>query len=138
MANGRQLRLSGGEGMSEEKTLPGQQMEPKRKRTRREAQPPTSWAEDVKKEPVTWAVPGYFPRRIVSLIAGPRDAGKTLYAVWLAAEASQGIAGGVPLRVWLNSQEDDLATVLRPRIDAATDHLDQWYDQAHRRALAAA
>ena len=105
-------------------TLPGQQTEPKRKRTRREP-PPTTWAEDVRKQPVTWAVPGYFPRRIVSLIAGPRDAGKTLYAVWLAAEASQGKAGGVPLRVWLNSQEDDLATVLRPRIDAATDHLDK-------------
>jgi AAA domain len=102
-------------------TLPWQQTEPKRKRTRREL-PPTTWAEDVLKQPVTWAVPGYFPRRIVSLIAGPRDAGKTLFAVWLAAEASR---GSPPLRVWLNSQEDDLATVLRPRIDAATDHLDK-------------
>lgn len=117
-------------------TLPGKQTEPKRKRTRREPAP-TTWAEDVRKQPVTWAVPGYFPRRIVSLIAGPRDAGKTLYAVWLAAEASQGKAGGVPLRVWLNSQEDDLATVLRPRIDAATDP-PRPDDQAHRRALAAA
>jgi hypothetical protein len=105
--------------MTEEKKpllLPGQRMEPKRTRTRRKPQPPSTWAEDVTKEAVTWAVAGYFPRRIVSLIAGPRDAGKTLFAVWLAAEASR---GNPPLRVWLNSQEDDLGTVLKPRLDAA-------------------
>ena len=56
----------------------------------------------------------------VSSIYGPRNSGKTMAAVWLAAEASNGIGGSrAPLRVWFNSQEDDLATVLKPRFDAA-------------------
>ncbi len=74
---------------------------------------PTTWVEDIRKEPVRWAVPDYIPRRVVSSLYGPRNSGKTLAAVWLATEAAR-----TGLRVWMNSREDDLPSVLKPRFDA--------------------
>lgn len=74
----------------------------------------TSWAEDIKKEAIRWILPDYIPRRVVSSIYGPRNSGKTNMAVWLAINSAQG-----GCRVWMNSQEDDLRTVLKPRFDAA-------------------
>lgn len=81
--------------------------------------PRTQWAEDVEKEPIRWAIPDYIPRRVVSSIYGPRNSGKTMAVIWLAASASSGVGDRAPLRVWFNSQEDDLPSVLKPRFDAA-------------------
>ena len=76
---------------------------------------PTTWVEDIEKKPIKWAVPDYIPRRYVTLLVAPRNAGKTMCAVWLATEAVR-VNG---LRVWMNSLEDDLPAVLKPRFDAA-------------------
>src|SRR5271165_7107956 len=84
----------------------------------------STWVEDVEEEPISWALPDYVPRRVVTGVYGPRNAGKTMLAVWLAAEVSKGVTG-VKLRVWLNSQEDDLPTVLKPRFSAAGVDLNQ-------------
>ena len=53
----------------------------------------TTWVEDIEKEPITWAVPNYIPRRVVSSIYGPRNSGKTMSAVWLATEAARQTGG---------------------------------------------
>jgi hypothetical protein len=60
-------------------------------------------------------------------VAAPRSAGKSLFGVWIAKESSLGtpLASGNPLRVWLNSQEDHLASVLRPRLEVAGADLDR-------------
>jgi len=76
---------------------------------------PTTWVEDVEKRPIRWVVPDYVARRYVTLLVAPRNAGKTLAAIWLATSA----ANSSGLRVWFNSLEDDLHAVLRPRFDAA-------------------
>ena len=76
----------------------------------------TTWVEDIEKEPVRWAVPDYIARRVVSSVYAPRNAGKTMFGIWLAASAA---SATVPLRVWYNSQEDDLPSILKPRFDAA-------------------
>jgi putative DNA primase/helicase len=89
----------------------------------RRAHPGSTWFEDVSKEPIRWVVPDYIPRRYVSSVYAPRNAGKTMLAVWLAAQLSKGLGGEAPYRTWLNSREDDLASVLRPRLDAASASL---------------
>jgi AAA domain-containing protein len=74
------------------------------------------WARDIAPTPVTW-VPGaadLLPRRVVGLLAGPRDIGKSLLVARLAADVT--IAGGF---AWVNSLEDDLHSVVRPRCDMA-------------------
>ena len=76
----------------------------------------TTWVEHIEKQRIRWAVPDYIARRVVSSVYAPRNAGKTMFAVWLAASAA---SAAEPLRVWYNSQEDDLPTVLKPRFDAA-------------------
>jgi AAA domain len=64
---------------------------------------------------------GYVLRRGVNLIVGAKGVGKTSFVCWLAARASVGDVqfGGAPLRVFIDSQEDDAAIVLRPRVEAA-------------------
>ena len=76
---------------------------------------PSDWVESIEKVPIQWAVPDYVARGYVTLLAAPRNAGKTMCAVWLSTEAAN-VTG---LRVWMNSLEDDLAAVLKPRFDAA-------------------
>ena len=81
---------------------------------------PTHWARDVGKN-VEFAVEGYFPRGVVSSIYAPRDAGKTTVAIHFLAELSRGRLFGQPhphIRSLFNSQEDSLATVIKPRLEA--------------------
>jgi AAA domain len=68
-----------------------------------------------------WLWPGYLLRGGVNLIVGAKGIGKTSLACWLAARASVGDErfGGRPLRVFIDSQEDDPRVVLRPRVEAA-------------------
>jgi len=71
---------------------------------------------------VRFAIPGYVPRGTVTLIASPRDAGKTTAVVHLAAigsRAADQCEGCPPVRTWLNTREDDLAAVILPRLTVA-------------------
>lgn len=68
-----------------------------------------------------WLWQGYLLRGGVNLVVGAKGIGKTSLVCWLAARASVGELGfgGTPLRVFIDSQEDDLQVVLRPRVEAA-------------------
>jgi RecA-family ATPase len=68
-----------------------------------------------------WLWEDYLLRGGINLIVGPKGIGKTSLVCWLAAQASLGEEGfgGKPLRVFIDSQEDDPEVVLRPRIEAA-------------------
>ena len=62
-----------------------------------------------------WLWQGYLLRGGVNLIVGAKGIGKTSLVCWLAAQASVGDPGfgGKPLRVFIDSQEDDPEVVLR-------------------------
>jgi len=68
-----------------------------------------------------WLWDAYLLRGGINLIVGAKGVGKTSFVCWLAARASMGEEGfgGRPLRVLIDSQEDDPEVVLRPRIEAA-------------------
>ena len=68
-----------------------------------------------------WLWQGYLLRGGVNLIVGAKGIGKTSLVCWLAARASLGDPGfgGRPLRVFIDTQEDDPEVVLRPRVEAA-------------------
>jgi hypothetical protein len=68
-----------------------------------------------------WLWDEYLLRGGINLIVGAKGVGKTSLVCWLAARASLGIErfGGTPLRVFIDTQEDDPEVVLRPRIEAA-------------------
>ena len=88
-----------------------------------------SWAVQVVPRPVLW-VPGaesLLPRRIVGLLGGPRNIGKSLAATTLAADVTK--AGGY---VWMNTLEDDLNSVVRPRCEVAGVVLDRTRLSANR------
>ena len=74
-------------------------------------------------EPKTpeWIWPGYIVRSGINLIVGAKGVGKTSFACWLAARASRGdaLVSARPLRVYIDSLEDDPEVVLRPRLEAA-------------------
>jgi len=68
-----------------------------------------------------WLWDDYLLRGGINLIVGAKGVGKTSLVCWLAARASMGEEGfgGRPLRVFIDTQEDDPEVVLRPRIEAA-------------------
>jgi AAA domain len=68
-----------------------------------------------------WLWDEYLLRGGINLIVGTKGVGKTSLVCWLAAQASVGDPGfgGRPLRVLIDTQEDDPEIVLRPRIEAA-------------------
>jgi hypothetical protein len=68
-----------------------------------------------------WLWDDYLLRGGINLIVGAKGVGKTSLVCWLAARASlgEGTFGGRPLRVLIDTQEDDPEVVLRPRIEAA-------------------
>jgi hypothetical protein len=39
---------------------------------------------------MTYIFPGYFPRKVVSMVAGKRGEGKSLFVAWLAGQVSTG------------------------------------------------
>src|SRR6266540_2557310 len=80
----------------------------------------TRWARDVVPRAVLWVIPDLVARGIVTLMAGPRNAGKTMLGTWLAARVTE-----LGLYVWLNSLEDGVETVLRPRCEVAGADLDR-------------
>jgi AAA domain len=72
-------------------------------------------------KPPRWLWDDYLLRGGITLIVGAKGVGKTSLVCWLAAQASVGDPGfgGTPLRVFIDTQEDDPEVVLRPRIEAA-------------------
>jgi hypothetical protein len=79
----------------------------------------------LKPKPPRWLWDDYLLRGGINLIVGAKGVGKTSLVCWLAARASLGADGfgGKPLRVFIDTQEDDPEVVLRPRIEAASAEL---------------
>jgi hypothetical protein len=68
-----------------------------------------------------WLWRGHLLREAVNLFVGKRGLGKTVLAAWVAAQATLGATewGGRPLRVFVDTREDDPRVDYRPRIEAA-------------------
>ena len=78
------------------------------------------WAREITPRPIEWILPGYIPRGSITLVAGPRNQGKSLLGMYLAAATSRGSdLGADPGTAWVNSVEDDLFSVTRPRCEVA-------------------
>jgi KaiC/GvpD/RAD55 family RecA-like ATPase len=92
-------------------------------------------AAEIQPQPVEWVIQDSLPRRVITLVVGPRNSGKSLLAVHWAAEITKG-SDRVPEpgRVWLNSTEDDLRSVTRPRCEIAGADLERirLSDKAYR------
>jgi hypothetical protein len=73
------------------------------------------WLDEVDPWPVEWVpgLTGRVPRGALTLLAGKRDIGKSQASGWLVGQAAK--AGAY---CWVNSKEDDVHRVLRPRFDA--------------------
>lgn len=80
---------------------------------------------------VEWLWPGRIPRGMLTLIDGDPGLGKSTLTMDLAARVSRGMAmpddagGGEPAGVVILNAEDDLARVIRPRLDAAGADVDR-------------
>jgi len=78
-------------------------------------------AADIEPQPVSWLLDTPpIPRRGITIITGFRGTTKTTWAAWFAAEATrQGH------EVFFSSQEDDVRSFVRPRVEAAGANLDR-------------
>ncbi len=88
------------------------------------------------KSKVSYVYDGFLPRKLVSMVAGKRAEGKSLFAAWLAAQITMGQAiqpdgsliGNRPAgKVWVNSMEDAPDSVARWRLQAAGADLDRVF-----------
>ena len=59
------------------------------------------------------------PRGAVTIVVGVEGELKTTLGCWLTAQTSRGLLSGQAERVFFASGEEDLATFLRPRVEAA-------------------
>ncbi|MEN6308212.1 MAG: AAA family ATPase [Anaerohalosphaeraceae bacterium] len=86
---------------------------------------PTIRLSDVQAKSVSWLYPNRYPNRAINLIAGQGATGKTTYSAHLMSCITTGkdfhdAANEFPPRQCLYfGEEDDLDTVLRPKLDAA-------------------
>ena len=77
-------------------------------------------ADQVEAEQVEWLWPERIPFGAITVLGGDPGLGKSLLAVWLAAQLSRGELGEVgPASVLLSSAEDARAQVVVPRLQAA-------------------
>ena len=75
---------------------------------------------DVEPRNVRWLVPGLFPLRTLTLVAGIGGLGKSMFLAGVAARLSVGdLDGHGPGDTVILSYEDTAAEVLRPRVEAA-------------------
>jgi hypothetical protein len=75
--------------------------------------------DEVEVRAVDWVpgLEGYVPKGALTLLSGKRDIGKSqMSALWAALAAQAGA------RCWVNTKEDDVQRVLRPRFDALGPH----------------
>lgn len=93
-------------------------------------------ADEVVPRSPSWLWEERIPLGGVTLVAGPRGAGKTAFGTWLAAQVTSGahpdIRQGV---VWYSSSEDSLEVTLRPRVEAAGGNLGRCYFPGQDEAL---
>jgi KaiC/GvpD/RAD55 family RecA-like ATPase len=90
-----------------------------------------------------YVLPGYIPRGTLTMIAGKRNAGKSLMATWLAEALTIGqvpdVRGNIvkqaPVDVWINSREDPVQTVLAPRVYATKADKDRVILSGHHWTL---
>jgi hypothetical protein len=82
-------------------------------------------ASEIERRSVEWLEPGRIPRSAVSLLVGVGGLGKSQLVTLLAARVSRGELGGAPSVVLIASAEDDPATTIRPRLEAAGADLDR-------------
>jgi RecA-family ATPase len=100
----------------------------------------THWARDYEARDVSFVLNGYLARGVVSSIYAPRDAGKTTVAIHLMAALSRGRMFGArhpKRRSLLNTQEDQLETVIKPRLMASGADLGEKTDPHPWVAIAA-
>jgi hypothetical protein len=80
------------------------------------------------KSRVTYVYERFLPRKVLSMVAGTLDEGKSLFAAWVAAQITTGqgiqadgtlVAGRPPGKVWYNTMEDAPDVVVRWRLQAA-------------------
>ncbi|MFM0736542.1 AAA family ATPase [Paraburkholderia xenovorans] len=94
-------------------------------RKRNSAQVILTCAADVVQEEIKWLWPNWLPVGMLSLLAGSPGTGKTTLAIALAAAVTTGGAWPdgskcrAPGNVLIWSGEDDISTVLAPRLSAA-------------------
>ena len=88
--------------------------------------PSSIYLADVEEREISWACEGYFPRGVISSLYAPRNTGKTNVVVRIAADLSRGQFMGCshPVRrAFINTMEDDVPSVLKPRFTAADGDL---------------
>lgn len=82
----------------------------------------------IEPKPVRWLWKGRIPAGELTLLAGPEGLGKSTFLAHIAAEATHGrLPGdflGTPQAVVIAALEDDEASTLRPRLEAAGADLD--------------
>jgi archaellum biogenesis ATPase FlaH len=79
----------------------------------------THTVSSVKRQTVDWALSGRIPVGHLSVLIGEQGLGKSTWLAWLAAEASK--RGQVVL---VCSAEDDIASTIKPRLEAWEANLD--------------
>jgi hypothetical protein len=86
------------------------------------------------KSKVTYAYDGFLPRKALTMVAGKRGDGKSLFAAWIAAQITTGaglqpdgtaVQDRAPGTVWYNTMEDAPDTIVRARLQAAGADLDR-------------
>ena len=88
--------------------------------------PSSIYLADVEEREISWACEGYFPRGVISSLYAPRNTGKTNLVVRIAADLSRGQFMDRPhpaRRTFINTMEDDVASVLKPRFTVADGDL---------------
>jgi hypothetical protein len=80
------------------------------------------------KSKVTYVYDRFLPRKVLSMVAGKRGDGKSLFAAWVAAQITTGqgvqadgtlVGNRLPGKVWYNTMEDAPDVVVRWRLQAA-------------------
>jgi RecA-family ATPase len=88
------------------------------------------------KRRVTYAYDGFLPRKTLSMVAGKRGDGKSLFAAWITAQITTGVGleldgtadtNRKPGTVWYNTMEDAPDTIVRARLQAAGADLDRVF-----------
>ena len=97
---------------------------------------PVRKANEWPKSRVSYVYDRFLPRKVLSMVAGKRGEGKSLFAAWLAAQITTGqviqpdgtLIGNRPAgKVWVNSMEDPPDAVVRWRLQAAGADLDRVF-----------
>ncbi len=85
-------------------------------------------ASTVRPEPIRWLWDGRVPLGALTVLAGVQGLGKSTFTAWMTARVTRGGLDGdlksAPAAVLIVTLEDHLASVVRPRLEAAGADLD--------------